>query len=91
MPLVALSWFVLFIAVAAGTQERRFELGLLALRGARLPNRWWLAAGEAILPILAGSVAGYLVGHFVVRTGHAAAARPGRRRAARYRLQPLDC
>jgi hypothetical protein len=68
VPLVALSWFVLFIAVAAGTQERRFELGLLALRGARLPNRWWLAAGEAILPILAGSVAGYFVGQFVVRT-----------------------
>ncbi len=67
VPLVALSWFVLFIAVAAGTQERRFELGLLALRGTRAPNRWWLAAGEAILPILAGSFAGFFVGHFVVR------------------------
>jgi putative ABC transport system permease protein len=67
VPLVGLSWFVLFIAVAAGTQERRFELGLLALRGTRAPNRWWLAAGEAILPILAGSVAGYLFGHYAVR------------------------
>jgi putative ABC transport system permease protein len=67
VPLVALSWFVLFIAVAAGTQERRFELGLLALRGTRAPNRWWLAAGEAIVPILAGSFAGFFVGHVIVR------------------------
>jgi putative ABC transport system permease protein len=67
VPLVGLCWFVLFIAVSAGIQERRYELGLLALRGTRVPSRWWLAAGESVLPILAGSAVGYLFGHIVIR------------------------
>ncbi|WP_432986520.1 ABC transporter permease [Dactylosporangium sp. CA-233914] len=67
VPLVLLCWFVLFIAVAAATQERRLELGLFSLRGITAPRRWWLAAGESILPILAGAVAGFFLGHYVVR------------------------
>jgi hypothetical protein len=67
IPLVLLCWFVLFLAVAAGTQHRRHELGLLALRGLRVPYRWWLGAGEAILPILAGAAAGLVLGHMAVR------------------------
>jgi hypothetical protein len=67
IPLVLLCWFVLFLAVAAGTQHRRHELGLLALRGLRLPYRWWLGAGEAILPILLGAAAGLVLGHVAVR------------------------
>ncbi|WP_238008175.1 hypothetical protein KZZ52_06880 [Dactylosporangium sp. AC04546] len=67
VPLVLLCWFVLFIAVASATQERRLELGLLALRGLSAPRRWWLAAGESILPILAGAGAGFFLGHYLVR------------------------
>ncbi|MER7278155.1 FtsX-like permease family protein [Dactylosporangium sp. NPDC000244] len=67
VPLVLLCWFVLFIAVASATQERRRELGLFSLRGLTVPRRWWLAAGESIVPILAGAVAGFFLGHYVVR------------------------
>ena len=45
VPLVGLCWFVIFLAVAYGTAGRRHELGLVALRGARRPVRWWLSAG----------------------------------------------
>lgn len=67
VPLVLLSWFVLFVAVASGTGERRLELGLLALRGVTFPRRWWLAAGESIVPILLGAAAGFVLGHYLVR------------------------
>ncbi|MEV0136313.1 FtsX-like permease family protein [Dactylosporangium sp. NPDC050688] len=67
VPLVLLCWFVLFIAVTSATAERRLELGLLALRGATFPRRWWLAAGESIVPILFGGAAGFLLGHYLVR------------------------
>ncbi|GAA3301424.1 hypothetical protein Dvina_07660 [Dactylosporangium vinaceum] len=67
VPLVLLCWFVLFIAVAAATQERRLELGLFSLRGITVSRRWWLAAGESIVPILAGAVAGFFLGHYLVR------------------------
>ncbi|GAA2364499.1 ABC transporter permease [Dactylosporangium salmoneum] len=67
VPLVLLCWFVLFIAVAAATQERRLELGLLSLRGVSTPRRWWLAAGESIVAILAGAASGFVLGHYLVR------------------------
>ncbi|MEV6932000.1 FtsX-like permease family protein [Dactylosporangium sp. NPDC051485] len=67
VPLVLLCWFVLFIAVAAATQERRLELGLLSLRGVSTPRRWWLAAGESVVAILAGAAAGFVLGHYLVR------------------------
>ncbi|MEU7866010.1 FtsX-like permease family protein [Dactylosporangium sp. NPDC049140] len=67
VPLVLLCWFVLFIAVASATQERRRELGLFSLRGLTAPRRWWLAAGESIVPILGGAVAGFFLGHYLVR------------------------
>jgi hypothetical protein len=67
VPLVLLCWFVLFVAVASATAERRLELGLLSLRGATFPRRWWLAAGESIVPILLGGAAGFILGHYLVR------------------------
>jgi putative ABC transport system permease protein len=66
VPLVGLCWFVIFLAVAYGTAGRRHELGLVALRGARRPVRWWLSAGESTLAILAGAPLGYLAGTLVV-------------------------
>ncbi|GFJ89276.1 FtsX-like permease family protein [Phytohabitans rumicis] len=62
VPLVGLCWFVIFLAVAYGTTGRRHELGLVALRGARRPVRWWLTAGESTLAILAGAPIGYVAG-----------------------------
>ncbi|GAB3871568.1 FtsX-like permease family protein [Dactylosporangium cerinum] len=67
VPLVLLCWFVLFVAVASATAERRLELGLMSLRGVTFPRRWWLAAGESIVPILLGAAAGYVLGHYLVR------------------------
>lgn len=66
VPLVGLCWFVIFLAVAYGTAGRRHELGLVALRGARRPVRWWLSAGESTLAILAGAPLGYLAGTLAV-------------------------
>ncbi|MET7424134.1 ABC transporter permease [Dactylosporangium sp. NPDC005555] len=67
VPLVLLCWFVLFVAVASATAERRRELGLMSLRGVTFPRRWWLAAGESIVPILLGAAAGFVLGHYLVR------------------------
>ncbi|WP_213454223.1 FtsX-like permease family protein [Rhizomonospora bruguierae] len=62
-PMVALCWFVIFLAVGSATAARRGELALVALRGTRLPARWWLTAGEALLAVLLGAPLGYLLGH----------------------------
>jgi hypothetical protein len=69
VPLVVLAWFVIFLAVGYATEGRRLELGLVALRGARLPVRCWLAAGECLLPIGLGAVLGYLAGPLLIRLG----------------------
>jgi putative ABC transport system permease protein len=66
VPLVLLAWFVIFLAVSYGAEARRFELGLLALRGTRLPARWWLAVGESIVPIVLGAAGGFLFGQLAV-------------------------
>jgi putative ABC transport system permease protein len=66
IPLVALCWFVIFLAVAAGVFGRRTELGLVVLRGVRPVRRWWLATGETALAILAGVPVGYVLGYLVV-------------------------
>ncbi|GIH13506.1 ABC transporter permease [Rugosimonospora africana] len=62
VPLVALAWFVIFLAVGYGTGDRRFELGLVALRGASRPTRWLLASGEYLIAIVIGAIVGYPVG-----------------------------
>jgi hypothetical protein len=62
VPLVALAWFVIFLAVGYGTGDRRFELGLVALRGAGRATRWLLASGEYLIAIVTGAILGYPVG-----------------------------
>lgn len=66
LPLVALSWFVVYLAVGYGVNGRRHELGLVNLRGVRVVRRWSLALGETILMILAGAPVGYAVGYLAV-------------------------
>jgi putative ABC transport system permease protein len=66
IPLVALCWFAVFIAVSSGTFGRRGELGLVTLRGVTPVRRWWAATGEMVTAILAAAPVGYLLGHAVV-------------------------
>jgi hypothetical protein len=63
IPLVALSLFVIYLAVGYGVFGRRTELGLVALRGVGGSRRWLLAGGEAVIPILIGAPVGYVLGH----------------------------
>lgn len=66
VPLILLCCFVVFLAAASTTQARRVELGMLKLRGTGSVDRWWLACAEVVLPVIAGGVAGYLLGHAAV-------------------------
>lgn len=76
VPLVVLACFVIFLAAGAGVDARRPELAVVALRGVRWWERWWLATGENVLAILAGAVAGCVVGQLAV-TALAALLNPG--------------
>jgi hypothetical protein len=75
LPLVALCWFVIYLAVAYGVFGRRQEVGLVALRGVGPVRRWWLATGETALVIIVGAPIGYVVGYLAVKV------------AAHYRLE----
>jgi hypothetical protein len=66
VPLVLLSCFVIFLAVGYGTEGRRPELAVVALRGARWWERWWLATGESLVAILTGALLGCLAGQLLV-------------------------
>lgn len=66
VPLVVLCLFVIYLAVSYGTAGRRYELGLVALRGASPLRRWWLASGEVVIMILLGGPVGYALGHAAV-------------------------
>ncbi|AGZ44759.1 FtsX-like permease family protein [Actinoplanes friuliensis] len=81
VPLVLLSCFVIFLAVGYGADGRRPELAVVALRGTRWWERWWLATGESLLAILLGSLLGCLAGQLLVNL-IAAAVFPGSGSAA---------
>jgi putative ABC transport system permease protein len=66
IPLAAIAFFVIYLAVGYGVFGRRQELGLVALRGVTPARRWWLATGETGLVILAGAPVGYLLGYLGV-------------------------
>jgi hypothetical protein len=66
IPLAAISFFVIYLAVGFGVVGRRNELGLVALRGVSPRQRWWLATGETALVILAAAPVGYVLGHLAV-------------------------
>jgi putative ABC transport system permease protein len=63
LPLVLLSWLVLFLAVTGAVAQRREELGLVALRGVPSRMRWLLLSLETAIPVLAGAGPGYLLGY----------------------------
>nr|WP_221377629.1 FtsX-like permease family protein [Actinoplanes polyasparticus] len=64
--LVLLACLTIFLAVGYGTEGRRPELAVVALRGARWGQRWWLATGENLVAILIGATAGCLAGQLLV-------------------------
>ncbi|MDG6106920.1 hypothetical protein Daura_28290 [Dactylosporangium aurantiacum] len=64
LPVALLGCAVLLFAVATGVRASRFEHGVVALRGAHRAARWWLAAAEPAIPILAGGVLGGLAAGF---------------------------
>ncbi|MGI5177329.1 FtsX-like permease family protein [Dactylosporangium sp. CA-152071] len=65
-PLLLLAYAVIFIAAGYGTEGRRPELAVIALRGARWWTRWWLTSGESLAALLAGGVAGCVAGQLLV-------------------------
>jgi putative ABC transport system permease protein len=64
--LVLLACLTIYLAVGYGTEGRRPELAVVALRGARWGQRWWLATGENLVSILAGALLGCLAGQLLV-------------------------
>jgi putative ABC transport system permease protein len=64
--LVLLACLTIFLAVGYGTEGRRPELAVVALRGARFGQRWWLATGENLVAIVVGAIAGCLTGQLLV-------------------------
>lgn len=66
VPLVLLACLSIYLAVGYGTEGRRPELAVVALRGARWWARWWLATGESLMAIVAGAIAGCLAGQLLV-------------------------
>ncbi|WP_250008142.1 FtsX-like permease family protein [Actinoplanes sp. M2I2] len=66
LALVLLACLTIFLAVGYGTEGRRPELAVVALRGARWGQRWWLATGENVVAILIGAILGCLAGQLLV-------------------------
>jgi hypothetical protein len=60
-PLLALCWFVVYLAVGHGIAARRREVGVVALRGATVRTRLAAVGTEYLLPMLAGALLGLAV------------------------------
>ncbi|MFC4068841.1 FtsX-like permease family protein [Actinoplanes subglobosus] len=66
VPLILLACFTIFLTVGYGLEGRQSELAVVALRGSRWWTRWWLAAGESLVAVLAGALFGCLIGQLLV-------------------------
>jgi hypothetical protein len=80
VPLLALCWFVLFLAIAYTAQARRHELGIVKLRGVSTRDQWSLAAAESLTPVVGGGgrrLPARAPGRVAVRAGGLRAARDG--------------
>lgn len=65
-PLVALCWFVVYLAVGHGVSGRRHEVAMVALHGAKRRTRAAAFGGESLLPVLAGVPLGLVIARAVV-------------------------
>jgi hypothetical protein len=62
LQLLVLCWFALYLAIKYTGDERRPDIGLLKLRGARRYRIWLLLSGQSAVPMLLGAVAGVVAG-----------------------------
>jgi hypothetical protein len=62
LPLLAVGWLVINLAVGYALAGRRAEVGLVSMRGATRMRRWWLGAGEPVVAVAVGAAAGIGVG-----------------------------
>ncbi len=65
LPLIAICWYVMFLAIVGAVQHRRGELAVTALRGVPGRLRWWMPNAETMAPVLAGAIPGFIVGYAV--------------------------
>jgi putative ABC transport system permease protein len=65
--LLLLCWFALFVAVRQTGEARRPDVAKLKLHGTRRRDIWLLTAGQSVLPLFGGGVAGYLLGVYLAR------------------------
>lgn len=65
LPLVVICWYVLLLAVAGAVRQRRGELAVTGLHGVPGRTRWWLEAGQMLVPMAVGVVPGLLLGYAV--------------------------
>ncbi|MEV6347334.1 ABC transporter permease [Actinoplanes sp. NPDC051851] len=64
--LILLACLAVLIAAGAGAAQRRPESAVIALRGSRWIHRWWLATGESLIAVLAGTLLGVPAGQWLV-------------------------
>ncbi|HEY1489202.1 MAG TPA: FtsX-like permease family protein, partial [Micromonosporaceae bacterium] len=55
-------WFALFLAIRATAAARRFDIGILKLRGVQRGKLWRLMTEQSLVPLLAGAPIGAIVG-----------------------------
>ncbi len=65
--LVVFGWFALFFSIRATAQARRFDVGILKLRGVRRRSLWRLMIDQSALPLAAGLPFGLVLGFFGAR------------------------
>ncbi|SNT07927.1 FtsX-like permease family protein [Asanoa hainanensis] len=65
--LLVLCWFGLFFAVRHTAEQRRPDIGLLKLRGAKRWRLWHLAIAQSAVPMLFGALVGAAAGLGVAR------------------------
>ncbi|WP_041624603.1 FtsX-like permease family protein [Stackebrandtia nassauensis] len=68
IPLLVLSWFVLYLVVARLSEERGPQIALAKLRGHRFTAVTGFGTGEAMVLIVAGAPVGALLGWLLVQT-----------------------
>lgn len=69
LPLVLLCWFVLFLVVAALTEERGGEIALSRLRGLQLGQVTRFGIAEPLLLVIVAAPSGFLVGLLTTELG----------------------
>ncbi len=65
--LALFGWFAMYLAIRSTALARRFDIGVLKLRGLQRRNLWKLVVEQSLLPLLAGLPIGAIVGFLAAR------------------------